>query len=135
MPRKDFLTPDFLRKQNESLETKLADYQSLRRLALQGIKVSPSDERRGDEIEQALTFGERQGAAQQLEECGKIISQVERALNLIDNSLTGKRSRESYGACINCGKIISQKRLIAIPWAERCVPCQEKNDAFGEEMA
>ncbi len=31
---------------------------------------------------------------------------------------------ESYGECISCGYDIPFKRLMAIPTAERCAPCQ-----------
>jgi DnaK suppressor protein len=34
-----------------------------------------------------------------------------------------------YGMCIRCDGEISLKRLRAVPWAERCVHCQEKEDA------
>lgn len=30
----------------------------------------------------------------------------------------------TYGICIDCGKPIPEGRLLAIPDAERCVPCQ-----------
>jgi DnaK suppressor protein len=29
-----------------------------------------------------------------------------------------------YGACLDCGQPIEAKRLHALPWAERCHPCQ-----------
>jgi DnaK suppressor protein len=32
----------------------------------------------------------------------------------------------SYGLCSDCGEPISPKRLAAVPWAERCVPCQSR---------
>lgn len=31
----------------------------------------------------------------------------------------------TYGECINCGYPIPYERLLAIPSAERCAPCQE----------
>ncbi len=33
-----------------------------------------------------------------------------------------------YGACIDCEEDISLKRLAAVPWAARCIPCQERTD-------
>jgi DnaK suppressor protein len=32
----------------------------------------------------------------------------------------------SYGTCADCGIEISEKRLKALPFARRCVACQEK---------
>lgn len=46
-------------------------------------------------------------------------------LKLIDLALERLASGE-YGTCIDCDKPISVKRLSAIPWASRCVACQER---------
>ncbi len=32
----------------------------------------------------------------------------------------------TYGTCVSCGGAIPEGRLVAIPDAERCVPCQSK---------
>ena len=42
---------------------------------------------------------------------------VEAALARIDS--------EEYGLCMDCGSAISSSRLDAIPWAVRCIACQE----------
>lgn len=123
-----FLTLDFLRKQKLSLEAKLSDCQKLQKSALEEIKIRPSDDRKGDVTEQAFTYSERQNAARRLEECGKIVPQIRRALSLIDNLLTRGKGGENYGECIGCEGLMPQKRLEAVPWALRCVPCQEKTD-------
>jgi DnaK suppressor protein len=34
----------------------------------------------------------------------------------------------TFGACIDCEEDISLKRLAAVPWAARCIPCQERAD-------
>jgi DnaK suppressor protein len=34
----------------------------------------------------------------------------------------------SYGHCAQCEEGISPKRLAAVPWAERCIKCQEAAD-------
>ena len=34
----------------------------------------------------------------------------------------------AFGACIDCEEDISLKRLAAVPWAARCIPCQERAD-------
>lgn len=132
VPRKkrtSFLTPNFLRKQRGILNDKLAFCIVLQKSAKQGIQVPFCGEREADELEQALTVSERERAARQLEECGKIIPLVEKALQLIDNLLTKKVGRgEKYGTCLNCREQIPQKRLDAVPWALCCVHCQEEAD-------
>jgi RNA polymerase-binding transcription factor DksA len=35
----------------------------------------------------------------------------------------------TYGNCVQCGKVISKKRLAAIPHTELCIDCQKKNEA------
>ena len=44
---------------------------------------------------------------------------------------------EEYGVCMDCGNAISRGRLEAIPWARRCIGCQELvNDAsFANDSA
>ena len=31
----------------------------------------------------------------------------------------------SYGTCTNCGAVIGEKRLQAVPWTPFCIDCQE----------
>lgn len=45
-------------------------------------------------------------------------------LKLIEAAL-GRMDCNSYGVCEDCGEALSAKRLEAIPWAVRCIPCQE----------
>ena len=37
--------------------------------------------------------------------------------------------RGQYGECVRCGKDISEKRLLAVPWATLCIRCQEETEA------
>jgi DnaK suppressor protein len=41
----------------------------------------------------------------------------------------------SFGICTDCETAISPKRLAALPWATRCIRCQEAFDLNGEESA
>ncbi len=41
----------------------------------------------------------------------------------------------SYGLCLQCEEAISPKRLAAVPWAERCIQCQEAADRDRQESA
>jgi DnaK suppressor protein len=45
-------------------------------------------------------------------------------LLLIDQAL-GRIDDGIFGACLNCGVAMSEKRLMAVPWAPHCVDCQE----------
>ena len=46
------------------------------------------------------------------------------------------RARDgTFGTCIDCNSPISPKRLAAVPWASRCIRCQESADRHGEENA
>lgn len=46
--------------------------------------------------------------------------QIKTALNRLHSG--------NYGTCSNCGKLISEARLEAMPFAVLCLDCQKKND-------
>ncbi len=54
----------------------------------------------------SLTDGER-----------TVVLQIDEALGRIDDG--------TYGYCVNCGAVIGEKRLVAVPWTPHCVDCQE----------
>ena len=37
----------------------------------------------------------------------------------------------SFGICMDCEEEINLKRLTAVPWAARCISCQERADREG----
>jgi DnaK suppressor protein len=54
------------------------------------------------------------------------LSDAERKqLFLIDEALK-RIEKNEYGICQMCQKNITKKRLNAVPWAPRCIECQEK---------
>jgi DnaK suppressor protein len=53
-------------------------------------------------------------------------------LGLIDAALD-RLARDEYGNCEDCDGEISLKRLEAIPWASRCVPCQERFELLNDD--
>jgi DnaK suppressor protein len=57
----------------------------------------------------SLTDGER-----------STLLQIDDALVRIDES--------SYGLCLNCGSLMTEKRLNAVPWAPYCLDCQELSE-------
>lgn len=34
----------------------------------------------------------------------------------------------NYGKCVDCGELIASHRLIASPWAQKCLKCQEASE-------
>lgn len=51
-----------------------------------------------------------------------------RELKRIDAALA-RLAAGDYGICADCGNRIPARRLEAIPWAERCVTCEERAQA------
>jgi DnaK suppressor protein len=45
----------------------------------------------------------------------------------IDDAL-GRVEDGSYGLCLNCGSLMTEKRLNAVPWAPYCLDCQELSE-------
>ena len=56
-----------------------------------------------------------------------ILSSEEKLLVKIQKALI-RISKGIYGKCVKCGKNIGVKRLKAIPYAELCRNCQEKEE-------
>jgi DnaK suppressor protein len=52
-------------------------------------------------------------------------------LKLIDAALD-RMDSHGYGVCVDCGEAISGRRLEAIPWAVRCIDCEELFSADSE---
>ena len=52
-------------------------------------------------------------------------------LAAVDAALA-KIDRGAYGLCSDCGQAISDRRLAAIPWVTRCIPCQELSSSCAE---
>ncbi|HEX7176001.1 MAG TPA: TraR/DksA family transcriptional regulator [Pyrinomonadaceae bacterium] len=48
-------------------------------------------------------------------------------LGLIDEALARVESGD-YGECVNCGELILEKRLNAVPWARYCLRCQDMKE-------
>ena len=48
-------------------------------------------------------------------------------LNRVDAALEGIEAG-TYGVCVSCGHPIPAERLAAVPYAERCVDCQRKQE-------
>lgn len=66
----------------------------------------------------------------QIEQAQPILAEEQALLQEVQNAL--KRLEDgTYGRCIDCGQLIPDKRLEAIPWAARCIQDQEKFEKRG----
>jgi len=48
-------------------------------------------------------------------------------LQQVEDALRRSRT-EGYGTCVSCSEEISRKRLLAAPWVECCLGCQEEQE-------
>jgi DnaK suppressor protein len=48
-------------------------------------------------------------------------------LQLVDEALT-RIAAHRFGVCVVCEDEMDKKRLEAVPWAKRCISCQEKQE-------
>ena len=53
------------------------------------------------------------------------LSDGERNLLMLIDEAFNRLKDDSYGKCTNCGNIIGDKRLSAVPWTPYCIDCQE----------
>jgi DnaK suppressor protein len=77
-------------------------------------------ERAPDEVENVQLAGERDLVITRLDQEAVLLAAVREAMGRIEDG--------SYGLCVDCGREIRRTRLKAVPWASRCVPCQEETD-------
>jgi RNA polymerase-binding protein DksA len=92
-----------------SLETAVVEHERTAR-DLSDIPSHPADrDSEGIETDVALESSE-----------WRMLEHVEEALNRIEEG--------GFGTCIDCGKKIPSQRLEAIPYALRCVPCEEEHE-------
>jgi DnaK suppressor protein len=82
-------------------------------------------ERAPDEVENVQLASQRDLVITRLDREAVLLGAVREALGRIEDG--------SYGLCVDCGREIRRARLKAVPWASRCVPCQEAEDRRARE--
>jgi DnaK suppressor protein len=82
-------------------------------------------EKSADQMDEIQYASERDLAIRNVDRESTLLRQVRAALRRIHDS--------SFGTCIECESAISPKRLAAVPWAERCIQCQDAADQDGQE--
>jgi DnaK suppressor protein len=77
-------------------------------------------ERTAEMFDQIQTAADRMLALDSLNRNWALRTEVERALERIEDG--------TYGICLACEKPIAERRLKAIPWVGLCIHCQELAD-------
>jgi len=80
-------------------------------------------EKSADQMDEIQYASERELAIRNVDRDSTSLRQVKAALMRIDDG--------SFGTCIDCESEISPKRIAAVPWATRCIQCQEVADRQG----
>ena len=106
----------------EILERKSAELVRMLRTR-DGIAIEKS----ADPMDEIQYASERDLAICNVDRDSAVLRQVKAALRRIDDG--------SFGTCMDCELPIGQKRLVAVPWASRCIRCQEAADREGQDGA
>jgi len=73
-----------------------------------------------DQMDQIQYASERDLAIRNVDRESRLLRQVKAALRRIHEG--------SFGTCMECESAIGPKRLAAVPWAPRCIQCQDAAD-------
>jgi DnaK suppressor protein len=91
-------------------------------LSLGGIRLLQTsvetNTRQGDLADQATGNNEVHIQLKLKQTDAKILQAIEEALVRIEKG--------SYGLCRDCGEMVAEARLNAIPWTRVCITCKEK---------
>ena len=101
-----------------------AEAELVRSLRTRGGIVIESCADQMDEIQYA---SERELAIRNMDRESAMLRQVQAALLRIRDG--------SFGVCVECESAMSPKRLAAVPWAARCIQCQDAADRDAQEQA
>ena len=82
-------------------------------------------EKSADQMDEIQYASERDLAIRNVDRESNLLREVKAALRRIHDG--------SFGTCIECERAISPKRLAAVPWAPRCIQCQEAADRDRQE--
>jgi DnaK suppressor protein len=74
-----------------------------------------------EECERTVLAGQRELSVELVDRASRRLRDVESALHRL--------AEGDYGTCTDCDEPIPVRRLTAIPWASRCVRCQEIVDS------
>ena len=77
-------------------------------------------EKSADPMDEIQYGTERDLAIRSADLVSKLLRDVRAALRRVHDG--------SFGICFECESEISPKRLVAVPWAPRCIKCQDASD-------
>ena len=120
--RIDMKTGTITRQVKEALETKAAELDRVLRK-----RDDITIEKSADQMDEIQFATERDLAIRNVDRDSALLRQVKAALARIRDG--------SFGTCIECESAISPKRLAAVPWAARCIQCEEAADRDEHERA
>jgi len=112
------MTPAELRKFKNTLTARQGE---LERLI--GNREAAAIETSADTLDQIQHAVERELALGTLARESAFLRDTRAALQRLDRGL--------FGICLDCEEEIGMKRLTAVPWAARCIACQESVDRDG----
>lgn len=105
----------------EAVKKKLLDRKRELEELLNSLASEKVDTDPGQDLGDQVSSATAQVLRNSLEDTeSKEYERVVRALKSIDAG--------TYGICIDCGEPISEKRLVAYPYASRCIQCQELHE-------
>src|SRR6202167_6344725 len=84
-------------------------------------------EKSADQMDEIQYASERDLAICNVDRDSAVLRQIQAALERVGDG--------SFGTCVDCESAIGPKRLAAVPWASRCIRCQEAADRDGENSA
>jgi DnaK suppressor protein len=84
-------------------------------------------EKSADQMDEIQYASERDLAVRNVDRDSALLRQVKAALGRIRDG--------SFGTCVDCESAINPKRLAAVPWASRCIQCQDAADRDTQERA
>jgi len=82
-------------------------------------------EKSADQMDEIQYATERDLAIRNVDRDSMLLRHVKAGLQRIRDG--------SFGTCIDCESEIGSKRLTAVPWASRCIRCQEAADRDRQE--
>src|SRR6266700_5669957 len=104
-----------LEAKQTGLQEQLAGLSEAKPVPVDPIEISEGSQ---DFEESAVDFLETQQEQSIQANERALLTEVQDALKRIENG--------TYGHCVDCDKVIPEKRLEAIPWAARCVEDEAK---------
>jgi DnaK suppressor protein len=105
---------------------KFKDTLTARRSELEGLirnRDAAAIETSADALDQIQHMVERELALETLGRESAFLRETRAALRRMDTGV--------FGLCLDCEEEINPKRLAAVPWAARCIACQERADREG----